>query len=70
MPITFEVVPQDIYDKWLKFAQAAELDAGNKLINDFKSGKDMVADNTQPKITKAKIDNNDINIQTPEGNAQ
>jgi cytochrome c oxidase subunit 2 len=37
MPITLEVVPQNIYDKWLTFAKAGKLDEGNKFINDYKN---------------------------------
>jgi len=36
MPIAFEVVPQEVYDKWLEAAQAGNLDAGNKIITDYK----------------------------------
>ena len=80
MPITFEVVPQNIYDKWLDFAQVGDLDAGNKVINDFKSGKEITADNfEQNSDNNIKVNiinsyvgtnNNDINMQTTEKDAQ
>lgn len=38
MPITVEVVPQNVYDSWLETAKAGDLDAGNKIITDYKSG--------------------------------
>ncbi len=52
MPIMIEVVPQDIYDKWVVFAKANDLDAGNKLLNDFKFNKGIIA---QTDITQSPL---------------
>ncbi|MFT6071546.1 MAG: cytochrome c oxidase subunit 2 [Alphaproteobacteria bacterium] len=36
MPITVEVVPQNIYDQWLEFSKSGDLDGGNSFIEDYK----------------------------------
>jgi cytochrome c oxidase subunit 2 len=51
MPITVEVVPQDIYDKWLVLAKEKNLDAGNKLITDFKAGKSNLVTTPEAKVS-------------------
>jgi cytochrome c oxidase subunit II len=35
MPIMVKVVPQNIYESWLKFAQSGDLDGGNKILADY-----------------------------------
>jgi cytochrome c oxidase subunit II len=77
MPIMVEVVPQDIYDNWVLFAKEGNLDAGNKLIADFKARKNTIVQNPLPTISVDKtqaIDvgntNNEKNTHIKTGDAQ
>jgi cytochrome c oxidase subunit 2 len=74
MPIAFEVVPQEVYDKWLEAAQAGNLDAGNKIIADYKSEKSSVqAHKNIPdnRLKQVSLGINTVqNIKNSQGDAQ
>jgi len=55
MPITVEVVPQEIYDQWLVFAKSGDLDSGNKVLDAYKKG--------EPAFTKIDPENVETNLK-------
>ncbi len=80
MPIMVEVVPQDIYDNWVIFAKEGNLDAGNKLIADFKAQKAQKNTIVQTPLSTIQVDktqtidgdnaNNEKNTHIKTGDAQ